>query len=471
MINNLNILLPEIFLTLSIFSILMIGVFIKNSFNLIFNLSSLIILLTIAIILNSSNNVEKIFLESFTRDAFSNFFKILILVSSLFVLNSSKNFILDKKLAKFEYPIIILLSILGMFFMVSSNDIILFYLGLELQSLSLYILASIDRDNLKSSESGIKYFVLSALSSGLLLYGCSLLYGFTGSTNFDLIADELGKENTGAVFAMVFILVGLAFKVSAVPFHMWTPDVYEGAPTSITSYFAVVPKVAGLAVLIKFMLIPFSKILMEWQTIIIFISIASMILGAVAAIGQKNIKRLLAYSSIGHIGYALAGVATGVISGYESAIVYISIYVVMNLGAFSCLYLLKKDGEYKENISDLSGISKKHPILAISFLVILFSLAGIPPLGGFFAKFYVFTAVVEQKMYALAIIGLLTTVISAFYYLKIIKTIYFDDSVISFDNTKNKFAQLSIFISCSILLTFFLYPSVLSNVVDTLFLN
>ena len=270
---------------------------------------------------------------------------------------------------------------------------------------------------------------------------------------------------------MVFILVGLAFKVSAVPFHMWTPDVYEGAPTSVTSFFSVVPKVAGLAVLIKFMLIQFSNILMEWQTIIIFISIASMILGAVAAIGQKNIKRLLAYSSIGHIGYALAGVATGVISGYESAIVYISIYVVMNLGAFSCLYLLKKDGEYKENISDLSGISKKHPILAISFLVIFFSLAGIPPLGGFFAKFYVFTAVVEQKMYALAIIGLLTTVISAFYYLKIIKTIYFDASIISFDNTKNKFAQLSIFISCSILLTFFLYPSVLSNVVDTLFLN
>ena len=471
MINNLNILLPEIFLTLSIFSILMIGVFIKNSFNLIFNLSSLIILLTIAIIFNSSNNEEKIFLDSFTRDAFSNFFKILILVSSLFVLNSSKNFILDKKLAKFEYPIIILLSILGMFFMVSSNDIILFYLGLELQSLSLYILASIDRDNLKSSESGIKYFVLSALSSGLLLYGCSLLYGFTGSTNFDLIANELSKENTGAVFAMVFILVGLAFKVSAVPFHMWTPDVYEGAPTSITSFFAVVPKVAGLAVLIKFMLIPFSKILMEWQTIIIFISIASMILGAVAAIGQKNIKRLLAYSSIGHIGYALAGVATGVISGYESAIVYIAIYVVMNLGAFSCLYLLKKDGEYKENISDLSGISKKHPILSLSFLVILFSLAGIPPLGGFFAKFYVFTAVVEQQMYTLAIIGLLTTVLSAFYYLKIIKTIYFDDSVISFDNTKNKFAQFSIFISCSILLTFFLYPSVLSNVVDTLFIN
>ena len=471
MLNNLNILLPEIFLTLSIFSILMIGVFIKESFNLIFNLSSTIILFTIAIILNSSNETEKIFLDSFTRDSFSNFFKILILIASLFVLNTSKVFITDNKIRKFEYPIIILLSILGMFFMVSSNDIILFYLGLELQSLSLYILASIDRDNLRSSESGIKYFVLSALSSGLLLYGCSLLYGFTGSTNFDLIADQLIKDNTGAVFAMVFVLVGLAFKVSAVPFHMWTPDVYEGAPTSITSYFAVVPKVAGLAVLIKFMFIPFSNILSEWQLIIIFISIASMILGAVAAIVQKNIKRLLAYSSIGHVGYALAGVATGVISGYESSIIYISIYVVMNIGAFSCLYLLKKDGEYRENISDLSGLSKKQPLLAISFLVILFSLAGIPPLAGFFAKFYVFTAVIEQKMYALAIIGLLTTVISAFYYLRIIKIIYFDDSAISFDSVKNSVAKLSVLISCAILITFFLYPAILNNVVDALFIN
>ena len=471
MLNNLSILLPEIFLTLSIFSVLMIGVFIKESFNLIFNLSSAIILFTIAIILNSSNEIEKIFLDSFIRDSFSNFFKILILIASLFVLNTSKVFIIDNKIRKFEYPIIILLSILGMFFMVSSNDIILFYLGLELQSLSLYILASIDRDNLRSSESGIKYFVLSALSSGLLLYGCSLLYGFTGSTNFDLIADQLIKDNTGAVFAMVFVLVGLAFKVSAVPFHMWTPDVYEGAPTSITSYFAVVPKVAGLAVLIKFMFIPFSNILSEWQLIIIFISIASMILGAVAAIVQKNIKRLLAYSSIGHVGYALAGVATGVISGYESSIIYISIYVVMNIGAFSCLYLLKKDGEYRENISDLSGLSKKQPLLAISFLVILFSLAGIPPLAGFFAKFYVFTAVIEQKMYALAIIGLLTTVISAFYYLRIIKIIYFDDSAISFDPVKNSVAKLSVLISCAILITFFLYPAILNNVVDAIFIN
>ena len=469
MMNNINIMFPEIFLSLSIFSILMIGAFIKRSFNLIFNLTSLIIVVTISIILTSPNNMEKIFLDSFTRDAFSNYFKILILLSSLFVLNSSKKFIVDNKLDKFEYPIIILLSILGMFFMVSSNDLILFYLGLELQSLSLYILASIDRDNLRSTESGIKYFVLSALSSGLLLYGCSLLYGFTGSTNFEVIASQLNKENEGAVFAMVFILVGLAFKVSAVPFHMWTPDVYEGAPTSITSYFAVVPKVAGLALLIKFMFVPFSNILLEWQTIVIFISIASMILGAVAAMIQKNFKRLLAYSSIGHIGYALAGVATGAISGYQSAIVYISIYVIMNIGAFSCLYLLKNDGQYRENISDLSGISKKNPLLAISLLIILFSLAGVPPLGGFFAKFYVFVAVLEKEMYTLAIIGLLTTVMSAFYYLKIIKTIYFDDNFITFETTKNKTAQVSVFTSCAILITFFLYPSVLNNLVNTLF--
>jgi NADH-quinone oxidoreductase subunit N len=471
MINNLNILFPEIFLSISIFTTLMLGVFIKKSFNLIFNLFSLIIIITIAIIYNNTNSTENIFLDSFVRDEFSNFFKILILISSLFVINSSKNFIVDNKLVKFEYPIIVLISILGMFFMVSSNDLILFYLGLELQSLSLYILAAIDRDNLRSSEAGIKYFVLSALSSGLLLYGCSLLYGFTGSTNFEVISNELNEQNTGAIFAMVFILVGLAFKVSAVPFHMWTPDVYQGSPTSITSYFAAVPKVAGLAVFIKFMFIPFSNILLEWQIIIVFISIASMILGALAAIGQKNLKRLLAYSSIGHIGYALAGVATGTTAGFKSSIVYITIYVVMNIGAFSCLYLMRKDGEYKEHVSDLSGISKKHPLLAISFLIILFSLAGIPPLGGFFANFYIFTSVLEQKMYTLAIIGLLTTVISAVYYLKIIKTIYFDENILSFDLINNRTISSTILISCTLLITFFLYPSFLNQIVSSLFIN
>ena len=380
------------------------------------------------------------------------------------------NLLRDKKLNKFEYPIIIMFSILGMFFMLSSNDLILFYLGLELQSLALYVLAAIDRDNTISSEAGIKYFVLSALSSGLLLYGCSLLYGFTGSTNFDEISSSLVSQNTGAIFAMVFILVGLAFKVSAVPFHMWTPDVYQGAPTSITNFFAVVPKAVGLAVIIRFMDLPFKNILEEWQTIIIFISIASMILGSVAAIGQKNIKRLLAYSSISHMGYALAGVATGAVSGYTSTIIYITIYIVMNMGAFACLYLMKADENYTEKIEDLSGLSKEKPIFAFSFLILFFSLAGIPPLGGFFAKFFVFMSVIENELYALAIIGLLTTVISAFYYLKIIKIIYFDDNKIKFDDVRNVRVKTTIFLSCLILSLYFISPSIINSLLNGLFI-
>jgi NADH-quinone oxidoreductase subunit N len=465
---NLNLVLPEIFISLSIMFLLVLGVFKKDSSKITFNISLLVLLIASIITLNETFSINRatLFNNSVVIDSMSSLMKIITLIGAFLVLVISSAYLKSFKIFKIEYPVLILSSVLGMFFMVSSNDIIVFYLGLELQSLSLYILASIDRENLKSSESGIKYFILSALSSGLLLYGCSLLYGFSGSTNFDLIANELNKENIGAVFAMVFILVGLAFKISAVPFHMWTPDVYEGAPTSITSYFAVVPKVAGLAVLIKFMFIPFSNILSEWQTIIIFISIASMILGAVAAISQKNIKRLLAYSSIGHIGYALAGVATGNISGYQSAIVYISIYVIMNIGIFSCLYLLKKDGEYKENISDLSGVSKKNPLLAISFLIILFSLAGIPPLGGFFAKFYIFSAVLEQQMFTLAIIGLLTTVISAFYYLKIIKIIYFDKEKEKYDEDHSLWLKFSLTFSTILILLYFIFPSQLIDVVS-----
>ena len=469
MINNLNILFPEIFLSLAVFVILLVGVYCKKSYNLVTKLSIATLIAAIFVIYNGGGTSEKIFADSFIKNNYVNFVKILILISSLFILIISQQFIKDNKIDKFEYPIIILLAILGMFFMVSANDLILFYLGLELQSLSLYILAAIDRDNTRSTESGIKYFILSALSSGLLLYGCSLLYGFTGSTNFDVISKELTSENTGAIFAMVFILVGLAFKISAVPFHMWTPDVYEGSPTSVTAFFSVAPKIAGLAILIRFMQSPFSNIIIEWKTIIIFISIASMILGAVAAIGQKNIKRLMAYSSIGHMGYALAGVATGTTSGYSSSIYYITIYVVMSIGAFSCIFLLKKNGEYKEDIEELAGVSKSHPLLALSFLIILFSLAGIPPLGGFFAKFYVFLSVVENEMYALAIIGLLSTVISAFYYLKIIKVIYFDDLKIPFDKIKNLNITTTIILSCFILLTFFLYPAFLDNIVKSIF--
>ena len=468
---NLEVIFPEIFLTLSIFAVLMVGVFLKNTYGLVNKICVLIIICTGFLVFYSNETLEKIFLDSFIRDKFSNFIKILILISSLFVLFASQNFIKDKKISKFEYPILILLSILGMFFMVSSNDLILFYLGLELQSLALYILASIDRNNSKSTESGMKYFVLSALSSGLLLYGCSLLYGFTGSTNFDVIQEELNSENIGALFSIVFILVGLAFKVSAVPFHMWTPDVYEGSPTSVTNFFAVVPKIAGIAVIIRFMDIPFKNILSEWQLIVIFLSISSMILGAVAAIGQQNIKRLLAYSSIGHIGYVLAGIATGQQSGYASSLVYLVIYVVMNIGAFSCLYLLKSNGSYTEKINDLAGISKNKPILAFSLLIIFFSLAGIPPLGGFFAKFYVFISVIESELYTLAVIGLVTTVISAFYYLKVIKIIYFDEEQIKLDQIKNLQTSSIIFISCLLLISYFIYPSVLNNIIEPIFMN
>ena len=469
---NLSFIYSELILAFSIMLLLIIGVFKKKSSSLVYYLSilTLLIIFIFTLSLFEKNSIS-LFLNSYKIDYLSTFMKVLLYLSGIFVMLSSSKYLILNQIFKIEYPILLLSSILGMSIMISSNDLIVFYMGLELQSLALYVLASFKRENPLSAESGLKYFVLSALSSGLLLYGCSLIYGYAGSTNFDIISSNINSVNYGLTLGIVFILVGLAFKISAVPFHMWTPDVYEGAPTSITSYFAVVPKVAGLALLIKFMFVPFSNILLEWQTIIIFISIASMILGAVAAMIQKNFKRLLAYSSIGHIGYALAGVATGAISGYQSAIVYISIYVIMNIGAFSCLYLLKKDGQYKENISDLSGISKKHPLLAISLLIILFSLAGVPPLGGFFAKFYVFVAVLEKEMYALAIIGLITTVMSAFYYLKIIKTIYFDDSVITFEQTKNRTAQASVLVSCTILITFFLYPSILNNLVNTLFVS
>ena len=468
---NFNLLLPEIFLSISICITLLVGVFIKNSYNLISKTSYLILLILIFIIINSFELSGKFFSESFVSNSYINFFKILILMGTIFVMLISQSYIKDMKINYFEYPLLILLSILGMFIMIGANDLILFYLGLELQSLALYILASLDRDNLKSNESGLKYFVLGALSSGLLLYGCSLLYGFTGSTNFEIIYSNINNENIGAMFAMVFILVGLAFKVSAVPFHMWTPDVYEGSPSSVTTFFAIVPKIAGIAIFIRFLQIPFFQLIDQWQTILIFISLGSMILGAIAAIGQTNIKRLIAYSSIGHMGYALAGVATGTTSGYSSTITYISIYIVMNLGIFGCIFLMKQKENYTEDINDLSGISKEHPLFSIAFLIILFSLAGIPPLAGFFAKFYVFMAVIESEMYVLAIIGLLSTVISAFYYLRIIKIIYFDEKKLSMDSGKNISISGTILACCLFLGFFFLYPSFLNNIVSMLVIN
>jgi len=465
---NITYILPEIFLALSIMSLLMVGIFVKKSFKLVNFLTIIILIFTSAMVLNQSGEVVKIFNDSYIIDKFSTFMKVLVLLTSSFVLLLSRDYLKINKIDKIEYPILILASVLGMLLMISSYDLIVFYLGLELQSLCLYILASFKNDDERSSEAGLKYFVLSALATGLLLYGCSLIYGFTGSTNFEYISSNLNNANTGAIFGIVFIIVGLAFKVSAVPFHMWTPDVYEGSPTSVTTFFALVPKIAALSIFIRFMYVPFMNMIDQWQSIIIFLSIASMLLGSVAAIGQNNIKRLMAYSSIGHIGYALAGIATGTIAGVQSSIIYLVIYIFMNLAAFGCIFMMKRDNIFLENISDLSGLSKNHPLLALCFLITLFSLAGIPPLAGFFAKFYIFMAVIESKMYALAIIGLLTTVISAFYYLRIIKIIYFDKPKKSFEETYDLGLKASLTISTIAILIYFIYPSILINIISSI---
>ena len=446
---------------------LLVGVFKKNSAGLIYNLSNISLVILLALIINlSSLDTIYLFNESYLIDNLSNYMKIILVGSGIFVMLTGSKYIQVINLNKIEYPILILSSILGMMIMISSNDLIVFYMGLELQSLALYVLASFNRDNLLSTESGLKYFVLSALSSGLLLYGCSLTYGFSESTNFDQILINSTEFNYGTTFGIVFILVGLAFKISAVPFHMWAPDVYQGSPTSVTLFFAILPKIAALSVFIKFLYTPFANMNDQWQTIIVFISIASMIFGAVAAIGQKNLKRLIAYSSISHMGYALAGLATVSNQGIQSSITYISIYLVMNLAFFSCLFMLKRNDKYYENIEDLSGLSKKHPILSFSLLIVLFSLAGIPPLAGFFAKFYVFLAVIEQSMYFLAIVGLLATVVAAFYYLRIIKIIYFDPEKEEYETSHNLGLKITLAISTIFILAYFIYPSGITEIVS-----
>ena len=465
---NLELVFPEIFLALSIMFLLILGVFKKNSSKLVINISLIFLLITTILTFNEISNLKKttLFNGSIIIDYFSLLMKIVTLLASFFVLVISSSYLKTFKISKIEYPILILSSVLGMMIMISSNDLIVFYMGLELQSLALYVLATFNRDQLKSSEAGLKYFVLSALSSGLLLYGCSLIYGFTGTTNFNLIANQLDTSQYGLTFGIVFILVGLAFKISAVPFHMWAPDVYEGSPTSVTLFFTMVPKVAALTVFIRFLYVPFLNLIDQWQMILIFLSIASMLFGAIAAIGQTNLKRLIAYSSIGHVGYALAGVATGSNDGIQSSIIYIIIYILMNLGLFSCLLMMKRNNEYYEDIIDLSGISKNHPLISLSLLVILFSLAGIPPLAGFFAKFYIFKSVLEQSMYFLAIVGLLSTVIAAFYYLRLIKIIYFDKEKEKFDTDHSLWLKFSLTTSTLLILIYFIFPSQLIEIIS-----
>jgi NADH-quinone oxidoreductase subunit N len=465
---NLNLILPEIFISLSIMFLLVLGVFKKDSSKLIFNLSLFSILITTIITINETFSVsrETLFNESVVIDHMSSLMKIITLIGGFLVLVISSSYLKTFKIYNIEYPVLILSSVLGMMVMISSNDLIVFYMGLELQSLALYVLATYNRDQLKSSEAGLKYFVLSALSSGLLLYGCSLVYGFSGSTNFDVISNQLNSNEYVLTFGIVFILVGLAFKISAVPFHMWAPDVYEGSPTTVTLFFTIVPKIAALTVFIRFLYVPFLNLIDQWQMIIVFLSIASMVFGAVAAIGQTNIKRLIAYSSIGHVGYTLAGLATVSNEGIQSSIIYISIYVIMNLALFSCLLMLKRKDQYYEDIEDLSGLSKNHPLLSICLLIILFSLAGIPPLAGFFAKFYVFKAVLEQSMYFLAIVGLLSTVVAAFYYLRIIKIIYFDKEKEKYDSDHSLWLKFSLTVSTILILLYFIFPSQLIEVVS-----
>jgi NADH-quinone oxidoreductase subunit N len=371
---------------------------------------------------------------SFVIDGFAKFMKSLTLVASAGGVILSMDYMRREGISRFEYPILIVLSTLGMLMVISANDLIALYLGLELLSLSSYVIAAFDRDNVRSTEAGLKYFVLGSLSSGMLLYGASLVYGFTGNVSFPAIAGVLqGQVGIGAVIGIVFVAAGIAFKISAVPFHMWTPDVYEGSPTPVTAFFAAAPKMAGMAMATRVFIDAFPNIVGQWQQIIVFISIASMALGSFAAIGQRNLKRLMAYSSIGNVGYALIGLATGTVEGIQGVVVYMAIYLAMTLGAFAVILGLRRGKVMFENIEDLSGLARTHPVLAFCLAMMMFSLAGIPPLAGFFAKFAVFNAAINANLVALAIIGVVTSVIGAYYYLRIVKVMYFDEPAAAYD--------------------------------------
>ncbi|MCW6509712.1 NADH-quinone oxidoreductase subunit NuoN [Lichenifustis flavocetrariae] len=371
---------------------------------------------------------------AFVDDPFSHFMKVLALIGSIATLIMSIPFLRQQGINKFEFPILVMLSTLGMMTLISAGNLIALYLGFELMSLALYVIAAFHRDDGRASEAGLKYFVLGALSSGLLLYGASLIYGFTGSVNFAVIGTALqGNAGIGVVFGLVFLSAGLAFKMSAVPFHMWTPDVYEGAPTPVTAFFATAPKMAAVAITVRVVITAFPGIVAQWQQIIIFISIASMLLGSFAAIGQTNFKRLMAYSAIGNMGFALVGLAAGTEAGVFGVLIYMLIYLVMTLGTFAAILAMKRKGLNVETISDLAGLSRHNGPMAFFLAMIMFSLAGIPPLAGFWSKFYVFQAAIQANLFALSVIGVLSSVVAAFYYLRIVKLMYFDEPVEAFD--------------------------------------
>jgi NADH-quinone oxidoreductase subunit N len=436
---------PEIWIAVAGLVLLLLGVFRGDGSTRLIGLGCMVVLLA-ALFLTLSVDVHAgralAFNGLFTVDGFAVYAKSLVLISAVVSIFMTLTYLEREHMARFEIPLLMLFATLGMQMMISANDLISLYVGLELQSLALYVIAAVRRDTLRSTEAGLKYFVLGALSSGMLLYGASLIYGFTGATGFDAIAAAVqakaGTLNLGLLIGMVFLCAGLAFKISAVPFHMWTPDVYEGAPTPVTAFFAAAPKVAAAALFARVLIGPFGHMTEEWRQVIWFISVTSMLLGSFAAIFQTNIKRLMAYSSIGNIGYALVGLAAGTQAGIAGLLVYLSIYIVMTLGTFAVILAMRQRGEMVERISDLAGLSRSQPLLAYSLAIFMFSMAGIPPLGGFFGKFFVFKAAIEagaldRSMTVLAVIGVVSSVISAFYYIRIIKVMFFDEPAAGFD--------------------------------------
>lgn len=424
---------PEIFLVIVTMLLLLLGVSRKDEDHTSVSNFSLFALVAVGVVLcRYTGQIIPAFNGMYVTDNFAVFMKLMIVTGSAAAIFMSGRYVELQRMSRFEYPILIMFSTVGMMLMISANDLISLYMALELQSLPLYVLAAMRRDNVRSTEAGLKYFVLGALSSGMLLYGASLLYGYTGTTNFDTMAvalENTGSLSLGVITGMVLLLSGLAFKIAAVPFHMWTPDVYEGAPTSVTAFFAIVPKLAALALLLRVFMGPFATLADQWQQVVILISMASMILGSVGAIAQTNIKRMLAYSSIGHMGYALIGLASANITGVKAVMVYAVLYMAASIGTFAIVLMMKQKERMVENIHNLAGLAGRQPMIALAMAAMMFSMAGIPPLAGFFGKLFVFQAAIDAELYALAIVGVLTSVISAFYYLRIIKIMYFDAPV------------------------------------------
>ncbi|MPY70585.1 MAG: NADH-quinone oxidoreductase subunit NuoN [Alphaproteobacteria bacterium] len=468
---NLTPVIPELVLACGGMALLMIGVFRGDGAMRSVAWISVLVLVVAGIASGTlSSDRQVVFGGQFVTDAFAQFAKWLVVIGAVFGIAMSLSYNERHEVARFEFPVLIVFATLGMFMMISANDLISLYVGLELQSLSLYVLAAFRRDNLRSSEAGLKYFVLGALSSGMLLYGASLVYGFAGSTGFDALAGVFktgSGPSIGLIVGMVFVIAGLAFKISAVPFHMWTPDVYEGAPTPVTAFFALAPKIAAFALFMRVLTGPFGPLVAEWQQIVWLLAIASMILGALAAIWQSNIKRLLAYSSIGHVGYALVGLAAGNETGVRGVLIYLAIYLAMSAGAFCCVLAMRRGNRMVEGIDDLAGLSRTQPMVALAMAVLMFSMAGIPPLAGFFGKLYVFLAAVQAGLYALAVIGVLASVIGAYYYLRIIKIMYFDEPAESMDRPVGREIGAIMAASTLFIVLFFVYPSPILNGAQT----